>query len=540
MVVNSLSVVNFKSIGELSLDFSSLGGMWEISGPVGSGKTSIGEALMFALFGSVKDKNNDELVKWGQKKMETVVELTSRGKQIRIHRVVSKTSASPIEVTINGEPLVFTNKRDAQSILENEYYDISRMTLELLCVISFNGFKSLSCLNANDSRKFLDQTFALSKVTELAECSKEEGKAIDGAISENSSEQYALEKQKKKFEEWKDLDANDIRAQIARKSELLDCEKSKLDAINEEKERLMKDTRDSVSDLSTRMGTIKSDGMRKKKEIDFLSKGICPTCGAKLDVTNLEQYKREREELLSEYSRLSAELSSIESEISSKKAEISVREKGVKSAISDLQGSIGSLNEQLKQADACDIEIDSITGRLESLKCERASMDAERSQWSELTSCLSGDMRSIILGDYVPHINAAINSFMVSLRQPYSVSIDNSFKCSVRVNTVNEEIPVSSLSAGQSKLLDMVIILGVLKVLLNKVNFNICFCDELLSNMDNELRSKMCMLLKSNLMPSQSMFLICHAPLDSQWLDGTLRCELSNGSTVVSVEASKA
>jgi len=98
------------------------------------------------------------------------------------------------------------------------------------------------------------------------------------------------------------------------------------------------------------------------------------------------------------------------------------------------------------------------------------------------------------------------------------------------------EVPVSMLSTGQKKVLDMVIILSVLTVLMNKINFNICFCDELLSNMDQDLRDRMCELLKSNLRPGQSMFLLCHAPLNKEYMDGTVTVELQDGESVYTFE----
>ena len=50
MIINKIKINNFKSIyDELELDFNDMGGLWKISGSVGSGKTTIGEAIIFGL-----------------------------------------------------------------------------------------------------------------------------------------------------------------------------------------------------------------------------------------------------------------------------------------------------------------------------------------------------------------------------------------------------------------------------------------------------------------------------------------------------------
>ena len=63
MVIKELHVSNFKSISELTLDFEEIQGFWEIHGNVGAGKTAVGEAILFGLFGSLKQYKMSDLVK---------------------------------------------------------------------------------------------------------------------------------------------------------------------------------------------------------------------------------------------------------------------------------------------------------------------------------------------------------------------------------------------------------------------------------------------------------------------------------------------
>ena len=97
------------------------------------------------------------MISWNRKHGLVEVWCQSKGNNIYIKRELNSYGQSPIYVEVDGEELVFTNKRDAQAQLEQEYYDTSRVTIELLCIISFNNFKSLATLNTGDTKKFLDQ-----------------------------------------------------------------------------------------------------------------------------------------------------------------------------------------------------------------------------------------------------------------------------------------------------------------------------------------------------------------------------------------------
>ena len=65
MILKKIKVHNFKSIyGDFEMNFDDIKGFWKIEGSVGSGKTTIGEAIIYGLFGTVKGKNNRDLISW--------------------------------------------------------------------------------------------------------------------------------------------------------------------------------------------------------------------------------------------------------------------------------------------------------------------------------------------------------------------------------------------------------------------------------------------------------------------------------------------
>ena len=223
MILKSIKVHNFKSIyGDFEIKFEEVKGFWKIEGSVGSGKTTIGEAIIFGLFGNVKDKNIRDLISWGEKKGSVYLECFSKGHNLKISRVIG----GELKVLVDDEPLVFTNKRDAQSQLEEEYYDVSKMTLELLCIISFNNFKSLSNMNPSDSRAFLDQVFGFSVLSEYSDACKTKRKEVYDSIIETQYEKNSIGAQIKKIQDLSNIEKiegniAEVRKQIADNKEQL-------------------------------------------------------------------------------------------------------------------------------------------------------------------------------------------------------------------------------------------------------------------------------------------------------------------------------
>ena len=113
MTIKNISIENFKSIyGKFTIDFTQMHGLVKLSGPIGSGKTTIAEAILYGLFGTVKGQNNSYLIAWNMKDCCVEMNLTSKGKDIYIKRSVYE----PLIVEVNGKPLAASNKKNTQLI----------------------------------------------------------------------------------------------------------------------------------------------------------------------------------------------------------------------------------------------------------------------------------------------------------------------------------------------------------------------------------------------------------------------------------------
>ena len=525
MYIQKIRIENFKSIYEpLEVDFGEVRGFWKISGSVGAGKTSIGEAIIYGLFGTVGGKNQSDLISWGRKHGVVEVWCTSKARNIYIKRELNSYGQSPIYVEVDGEELIFTNKRNAQTQLEQEYYDTSRVTLELLCIISFNNFKSLATLNTADTKKFLDQVLGFYTLTEYADVCKQLRSDNLAKINQISSTIGKLESQVRKLEEISRMEV--ITGNIVEV-------KQEIDSLLVLKEQLEKEIKleilakkEEQSEWNKKKISLVTLGRHKKEEIDFIEKGVCPTCGATIDQSQLEIKKKEREVLLDQYNSVSKEVDRVVGELRQLDDKMVNATSEYKTKIDESKILLTRLEEQAKRIKINTSEIEVLKQNIEGNEMLLTEYQSEDASWEQLYNILSVQIRSKILQSFIPALNKNILKYVQRLHLPYIVEFDSNFKCSISLCGMDKDIPVSSLSTGQLKTVDMVIILGVLGTVIGSNGINILFLDELFSNLDAGLRNEMCCVLRESLKPDSTIFIISHTDLEDKYFDGNIYMKL--------------
>lgn len=525
MYIDKIRIENFKSIYDpLELDFNNIKGLWKINGDVGSGKTTIGEAVIFGLFGSIKGKNNADLISWGKKHGLIEVWCRARNKSIYIKREINAYGMSPIYVEVDGEEVIFTNKRDAQSQLENEYYDISRVTVELLCIISFNNFKSLATLNTTDTKKFLDQVLGFYILTQYGDMCKELRNENKQRINDVNNSIRNIQGQINKLKDIANM------ARIDGDLDKVKKDRNELDEKIKELTQTYKDTKELITkeleELNSKLSSIKTLGSNKKKEIDFIEQGTCPTCGAPIDQSQLEIKKKERQLLLENFNHVNDNIIKKRGELGNVANEYTLEKNKVNKKLSEVNSLIYKLEEQARRQTINEDEIRNLEKRVEEYNNDIMTYTQEDTEWEMLWQILSNDIRSKILSSFIPTLNENIIKYSQRLQQPYVIEFDSSFKCSIRLCGMDQEIALSSLSTGQLKTVDMIIILGVLGTILGGESCNVMFLDELFSNLHSDLRNEMCSVLKDFISDDQTLFIISHYDLDDRYFDGTIKMKL--------------
>jgi DNA repair exonuclease SbcCD ATPase subunit len=282
------------------------------------------------------------------------------------------------------------------------------------------------------------------------------------------------------------------------------------------------------TELRAKASKVQALGNAKTKEIQFIEKGICPTCGAPIDQSQLEEKKSERAYLLEEYNELGKQIKENTDLIADWNTRFNNAVDPLKKEVEEYKEMVIKLREQAKRKDVNQSEIDRLNVELDDLARKYDLCKADSMSWDRLCGILTNDVRAKILESFIPALNKNIMKYATELHQPYIVKFDNSFKCSISLCGYNTDIPISSLSTGQLKTVDMMIILGVLGTVIGASSTNVIFLDELFSNLDGNLRNDMCSVLRGFISDKDTMFVISHQDLDERYFDGTIKLHIDH------------
>jgi DNA repair exonuclease SbcCD ATPase subunit len=397
--------------------------------------------------------------------------------------------------------------------------------MELLCIISFNNFKSLATLNTADTKKFLDQVLGFYTLTEYVDTCKRLKQETDNELNKINRQISNLAAQIQKLEELSNIELID--GNIEDTKNTINNLNQRLKDIDTEINKYIRERNEERASLAKKQSSVLTLGKNKKKEIEFIEKGTCPTCGAPIDQSQLEIKKKEKDLLLEQYNTFTEKINDIVKDMDKTVSEMNKQRRDpIITHLKDCEKLLTRLEEQAKRLNVNKEQIDKLQKDKESLSKTYDEYLSDSMSWDRLSNILSNDVRARILESFIPALNKNIMKYATELHQPYIVSFDNSFKCTISLCGYNEVIPISALSTGQLKTVDMMIILGVLGTVIGSSAANVIFLDELFSNLDGGLRNDMCSVLHNFISGDDTMFVISHQDLDERYFNGTIKLHL--------------
>jgi len=546
MILHNIKITNFKSIyGTQTFNFDNLKGLIKLSGPIGSGKTTLAEAILWGLYGTVKGQNNTQLVAWNTKACEIELNLTSKNKEIHIIRNIRE----PLIIEVDGKTLSASNKRNSQEILEEEIYDVPKLAITKMCVISFSAFNSLASMNPGETKQFLDDIFGFKLFTDynnevVIERKNQQNESIKlQSVYEENLKQIENLRQKQatqtvQLKESLNVDElQNNRTELVNQGIALKNKKAELKAEREQKDREYDSKIQVFKDKMTEAATL---GKQAKNHYNTFKSGICPTCGQKIDQAHIDEYKTKMEEYAKVYRDNEAEKNKLELE--KQQTHDSYHQPMVKcdddmdilrKKISSIDAELKSYNDSVQLLnDNFDELINEYEEKSQKLKKELDKCDIEIAEWNEMNELFTKTLRYNLLETLIPHINKSIQFFINKLDQSYKIEFDQEFKAHIFVDSFDKEIAYNNLSTGQRKSLDLAIIFGILQNVITSVDFNVFLLDELFSNMDANTRNIMLSLLNETMDKDNSVFVINHAEMQDDYFKHKIRVVLQNKKIV--------
>ena len=546
MIIHQIKITNFKSIyGTQTFNFDNLKGLIKLSGPIGSGKTTLAEAILWGLYGTVKGQNNGQLVAWNTKACEIEINLTSKNKEVHIIRNIRE----PLIIEIDGKTLSASNKRNTQEILEDEIFDVPKLAVTKMCVISFSAFNSLASMNPGETKQFLDDIFGFKLFTDynnevIIERKNQQNESIKlQSVYEENLNQIENLKQKQatqtiQLKESLNVDElQNNRVELVNQGISLKNKKADLKKEREHKDQEYDSRIQVFKDKMTEAATL---GKQAKNHYNTFKSGICPTCGQKIDQAHIDEYKNKMEEYAKIYRDNEAEKNKLELE--KQQTHDSYHQPMVKcdddmdilrKKISAIDAELKSYNDSVQLLnDNYEELINEYETKSKKLKEELDRCDLEIAEWNEMNELFTKTLRYNLLETLIPHINKSIQFFINKLDQSYKIEFDQEFKAHIFVDSFDKEIAYNNLSTGQRKSLDLAIIFGILQNVIASVNFNVFILDELFSNMDADTRNIMLTLLNESMDRNNSIFVINHAEMQDDYFKHKIRVTLQNKKIV--------
>ena len=542
MIIHNIKIENFKSLyGVHTFDFDKCKGLIKLSGPIGSGKTSLAEAIIWGLFGTVKGQNNGNLISWNEKYCAVEINLTSKGKDIHIIRNIKE----PLIIEINGKTLAASNKRDTQSIFEEELLDVPKLAIIKMCIISFNQFNSLANMNPGETKQFLDEIFGFKLFSDyndkiILERKNQQNENIKlQALYQDALTQIDNLTSKKAMQTNELASSIDIDSLNKKRESYIEkgkAEREKQNNIIAERNDKKKEFDKLIREAQSKMSGAAALGKQAKEHYNTFKSGVCPTCGQKIDESHIAHHKDEMNKYAAEYrewerkaKEYEVQKANVTAEYQPKIDECTVNMDNLRKYIGIIDSEIKSYNDSVKLLNEnYDELINDQERKAKKIKEQLDKSELEICEWNDMNILFTKTLRYNLLETLIPHINKSIQFFINKLDQSFKVEYDQEFKAHIYVEGWDREITYNNLSTGQKKTLDLAIIFGILQNIVSTVDMNIIFLDELFSNMDADTRNIMLTLLNETMSQDKSIFIVNHAEMADDCFKHKIRVRIEN------------
>ncbi len=561
MIIEEISIKNFKSYGNstqtLKLNTKN-GELILLSGNNGNGKSSLMNAFDYVLYGKVVGVKK----KWSTlsslpnringSDMLVNIKFKSDGTNIEIERGISP---NILKLTENG----ITNERAGKANIDDKiekYIGLDIETFKCFISMSVDSFKNFISLTNDEKKLLLDKLFNLEVINILNGILKDINKnnkirlaSLDSEIrtledsidSIKRSIEKAIEKEKENLQQEIDTLTDEMNS----KKDEYKLLKEKVDKIKE-KETILSDELDIEK---RQLSSTQNDIRNVQREIDLYDSGKCPTCST--DFLS-EHFVTLRNSLVEKKNSHEGILVEIQNNIVSIRAkqtklkeiadgttksfnDLSYLLKNYKTQIDNLSRKKGSQVNESVNTQEFQNTIDDLEYKKSSSHDNAAVCKEKELYYKELNRVLSEDgaKKSIIAGIIKP-INHFISENIKKMSLPFEVKLDETF--SSEIKNLGSVVEHDSLSTGETKLINISILVAYLKLIRTKKHINILFLDEVFSSIDLENISKILALLKSfsndyNI----NIFVVHHAVLNEEMFDRIIRIEKNVFSTIEEV-----
>ena len=490
-----------------------------IIGHNGSGKSTMLDALCFALFNKAFRKiNKSQLVNsTNEKDCLVEVEFSVGNKEYKVIRGIKP---NIFEIWINGE---LQNQAaatvDQQKQLEDTILKLNYKSFTQIVILGSASFVPFMQLSTAHRREVVEDLLDIKIFSAMNSILKEKIRSSNEKIKEFVLFEKSIEEkilmQQEFIEELEKRGNTKIDANKKKITNLMNengnyiCENTTLDEstlkFTNEQEEVVGAT-DKLKKLGNLKGKISEKVSTITQEHKFFSENtVCPTCTQTIDeefrvnriadaqnkakelqqgFQELENTIKEEEERERRFIILSKEITKLNYEISQNNTRISFNQK----QIQELEYEIQTITEQLENRNT-------EHEKLEKLKKQQNDNFKKKSKYKETVSYFDfaqvlmkdGGVKTKIIQKYLPLMNQQINKYLQMMDFYINFTLDEEFKENIK-SPIHEDFTYESFSEGEKMRINLAILFTWREIarMKNSINTNLLILDEVFdSSLDN-------------------------------------------------------
>jgi len=526
--------------------------LYLVLGGNGYGKSTIATAIIFALYGQVDELNLADLPNRINKNLYVKIKLKCNNRNVVIERGLSP---KLFKAEVDGQPLDQAGISNVQEYLENEVFEMPYRVFKNVIILSVNDFKSFLTMTPKDKRLIIDKLFGFSIINDMFIALKKERKELqDNIISVDNQLKTiteSIQTTEKKLDELEKISSKENKKKISSLKKSLIELKEGHDKLIEAKIKLEQQSNDIYNKIDVESKTYNNEYNRlteAKKHLKLYENECCPECTKPLDSVFDTKRKVKLEQIIL---TIPNELSNIQSEINNLKKQSSENRIKQDAVISKISSVIVNIQTYKKDLIAIANSIKSGDGEFTHLKSlisefksseeskfgSRSTMNGDDYFLSVIESMLGDDgVKNMAIHTILPGLNATIAGMVNEMHLNFHIRFDDKFNCIV--NHLGEDINPKTLSTGERKKADFIIVIALIKLLkLRFPQLNLLFLDEIFSSIDPDGVYSILKIL-SNVIKEHNLntFVINHTVLPMEIFDKKIEIYKDNGFSKFTVE----
>jgi DNA repair exonuclease SbcCD ATPase subunit len=493
---------NFASYGNKlqNLEFNeNESNLFLVLGENGAGKSTISDVITFGIYGKIEGKKQKDIANRVNGNAWARIDFTQDSKEYAIERGLDPNVFSFYEDGVLYDKAGVKNVQEyLEEIIGIPYYVFTN-TLSL----SINDFKSYLKMSPADKKGIFDKIFGLSYINEMRDKVKDDIKGYekDSLYIGDEIKKFSQVLSQNEWELTRVSESNDDRQKVELESLQEDLKKFQdLKKLHDGRKKDFKIKYDQYifkrKEIESDVATEDSNIRVCTGKIDLYSKGKCPTCESPFDSEfhqnlkkDLEEQKTKAQENAKVLAGKKKKLDEIEKILREENNDLQKKGGSIETKIEDIRRNIKNHQPILDQGLVSLQKI--VENSRQDLSDANTRLDEVAKNKNFLTMISNeilgeNGMKKEAIRAIMPDLNKNISEFMVALNlHDYSVEFDEFFDA--KIYHLGEEISVSTLSTGEMKKVDFVVLLSILKSMKSRFNsMNLLFLDEIFSSVDGD------------------------------------------------------